>query len=354
MTRCSLGRLSACALPPVLALVLILVAVGAPALAAAEGTTQTRAASQHLSSAGGLPTHLSVSWPTTSQVPIGRAVRVTGTVSGLYPFNDGRSVHLQHHTNEGWQRLRSTTTTNGTFALTVPTSWSTRHSLRVVVPPSFVHSSATSLRKDLKVAPTHRPAGKSQHYALTGWRLDPCQTIRYRLNVEQAPRGAVRDAHRALRMVGEATGLTFAYVGTTKVVPYRGHDGDGSPRPPSIPNADFLVGWATPAQVPALRGDVAGLGGMQGGVGSDAKGFHRAVSGQVVIDSTHDVPGGFGKGSTRGEILLHEIGHAVGLEHALRQHQIMSYNILAVDRFGAGDLNGLRKVGRSAGCFDDS
>lgn len=54
-------------------------------------------------------------------------------------------------------------------------------------------------------------------------------------------------------------------------------------------------------------------------------------------------------------MILHEIGHGVGLAHFFADTaQIMSYGpSVNVDRFAAGDLAGLQRLGRSAGCFVD-
>jgi hypothetical protein len=57
---------------------------------------------------------------------------------------------------------------------------------------------------------------------------------------------------------------------------------------------------------------------------------------------------------TRGQLLLHELGHAVGLAHPLINdpHEIMYARPTAeAATWGAGDLAGLRAVGRSGGCL---
>jgi hypothetical protein len=63
---------------------------------------------------------------------------------------------------------------------------------------------------------------------------------------------------------------------------------------------------------------------------------------------------GFGEGTSWGRVFIHELGHIVGLGHVARSDQIM-FSELAVQRgraeFHAGDLAGLRLVGREAGCL---
>jgi hypothetical protein len=63
---------------------------------------------------------------------------------------------------------------------------------------------------------------------------------------------------------------------------------------------------------------------------------------------------GFGEGTSWGRVFIHELGHIVGLGHVARSDQIM-FSELAVQQgraeFHAGDLAGLRLVGRDAGCL---
>jgi predicted Zn-dependent protease len=51
--------------------------------------------------------------------------------------------------------------------------------------------------------------------------------------------------------------------------------------------------------------------------------------------------------------LLHELGHAVGLNHAHFTSEVMypSVSDAGPNYYSAGDLAGLAKVGRPAGCL---
>ena len=54
--------------------------------------------------------------------------------------------------------------------------------------------------------------------------------------------------------------------------------------------------------------------------------------------------------------MLHEIGHALGLQHVTERQQTM-YPVVLADRlaeYHRGDLAGLRTVGRAAGCMPTS
>jgi hypothetical protein len=63
---------------------------------------------------------------------------------------------------------------------------------------------------------------------------------------------------------------------------------------------------------------------------------------------------GLGEGATWGRVLIHELAHLVGLGHVRTSREIM-FNDLSVQRgraeFHAGDLEGLRLLGRDAGCL---
>jgi len=76
----------------------------------------------------------------------------------------------------------------------------------------------------------------------------------------------------------------------------------------------------------------------------------QIVKGYAVIDT--DL---YNRSTTnvRAATLLHELGHSVGLNHAAYNSEVM-YGLLAAASptfYSAGDLSGLRAVGRPAGCI---
>lgn len=198
-----------------------------------------------------------------------------------------------------------------------------------------------------------------QRYADGGVvRWNPCRRISYRANTTLAPRGAMRDVHAAVGEVSRATGIAFAYRGSSHVTPDNGFGWRGSA--PRVPRP-LVIAWARPGRGPGRSGllqpRLAGVGAAVSATWRDTAGaVHppQIVTGLVVINARYNRrlhPGFTGSGS-RGLALMHELGHAMGLGHVRAQQQVMN-PVLGKrhGRWGAGDLAGLRTVGRPAGCL---
>ena len=277
------------------------------------------------------------------------AVGATGeTITGRATPAGVHTVTLDLDTANGWVPIASTTSdAAGNYSIKVPTDVVYSGTLRVGLARNGPYAGAAGdATFPMTVKRTYRPRGTSDDYRITGHlRWDPCHVIGYRVNTTGAPKGALTMVRKALKMVREATGLRFAYRGSTSLIPYNESSKD--------PDSPLLIGWATPKQVPALGGGTLGWGGGTGG-GAQFNGFWAFENGDATLDSTAHLKKGFGAGATWGSLLLHEIGHAVGLNHArgLDQQMVSGLRRTAgVARYGAGDLAGLRKVGATQGCF---
>ena len=177
-----------------------------------------------------------------------------------------------------------------------------------------------------------------------GW--DPCRPIRYVVNPDGGPSGAIDLVKDAVSRVEEASDLTFKYAGETNERPNW-----DSPVQPSIgSDMPVLISWADADEVPELAGDVAGIGGSVWVSGPSGRA--RYVSGGATLDSgTFDRLTHRRDGETAGRaIILHELGHVLGLAHVKDPGELMNDDNLGRRDFGPGDLDGLEKLGQVP-CF---
>lgn len=168
-------------------------------------------------------------------------------------------------------------------------------------------------------------------------RWNPCEPITYFVNPRQMPASGLADLREALRRISLASGLTFRYGGRENAIPTRQY---------RVSRRGILVAWASPAQTQGLL-----PGEAVAAAASVVRG--RQVRAGVVVVNTDYVPEpGFGAGSPLGLVLMHELGHVIGLDHVNDGWSLMHPTAdLPAAVWGAGDLAGLRALGRPAGCF---
>lgn len=290
---------------------------------------------------------VSADWP-SARLTRGTSAAVTGHVSGL-ELGDG--VFLQQKVSGGWRKLSSVgLDANRNYRLAIPTWWVGVRTYRVIT-TSLLGTASSSWTVDVR--PTYTPAGRAtQHsYSTSGpARWNPCATIGYRVNARQATAGATADVKEAFRRMSQATGFRFVYRGTTRRIPQAG----GNSWYPA--GTHIVVAWARPSQTTMLNGypRAAGVGAAitSGGYrNGDGTSVSKILRGAVVVNSRYTYRGGFGAGTTRGDIVLHEIGHTLGLGHTAATRQIMYSRMTSyAARLGRGDLNGLYKRGARLGC----
>ena len=114
--------------------------------------------------------------------------------------------------------------------------------------------------------------------------------------------------------------------------------------------APILISWTTEREEPLLQGMTLGYGGATSYWLSSTD--QAYVTGEVVFDRDLGVlKPGWGPGLTRGNLVVHELAHVLGLDHVADRRQVMnpSLNAQTPDGFGAGDRAGLARVGAAAG-----
>lgn len=176
---------------------------------------------------------------------------------------------------------------------------------------------------------------------------DPCRPVAVVLSTDGAPEGAEAMLVDALARMTAVTGLQFRYDGPTDEVPGGGR---AAYQPDRYGDrwAPVVVGWRTPEQEPGLAGDVAGLGGSAS-AGPDG-GPVAYVTGSVTLDGPeYATLLADGDEALARAILLHELGHVVGLAHVWDEDQLMASTTSGdVLDFADGDLAGLARLGAGA------
>ncbi|MDO5626910.1 MAG: matrixin family metalloprotease [Mobilicoccus sp.] len=294
--------------------------------------------------------------PSARVVKTGDRVLVRGTLA----TSQERTVRLQRLVGRTWRTVAESSTT-GTFALRLPTDTNGVEHYRVLAPAAGRAAEQVTPSFTVGVG-----AGDTRSHAFltrTPVRWDPCTPVGYRVNLDGAPPEALADVRRAVSLASAASGVPFTYRGTTSMVP-------GSARTTGLENypadTQLVIAYTAPERTSYLRGrgDVLGVGGVFYDLSPERinnRAWHRTLQGYVVLNSTKSLPSGFGSGRSTGElgtwgqVLMHEIGHTMGLDHVNAPMQIMHPETTEKEAvWGLGDLTGLHRLGASAGCFSGS
>jgi hypothetical protein len=181
-----------------------------------------------------------------------------------------------------------------------------------------------------------------------GSRWDPCTVITWTYNATSEAYDALGDVRRAFAKISGASGLRFKYLGNQQ-----GHRFVGDNDDLDTMTEKMVVGWAGEDELPDLDGGTVGVGGGLAHLVSGADVDLQMFQGYLTLDndpSTALAPGFNGLGW--GQVMMHEILHALGLGHAKGGDQLM-YGMATSQnyQFGAGDITGMQKVGAPAGCL---
>jgi hypothetical protein len=214
-------------------------------------------------------------------------------------------------------------------------------------PTAGVEAARTPLARPLPAPPEGGPHGfiAFQTDGVTPVAYDPCRPVHYVLRPDNAPDGGEEAVLAAFARLSEVTGLQFV------------HDG-ASDEPSTLERAVFqpdrygdrwapvLVAWETEEQNPALAGDTVGQAGSV--AVSLGEGKRVFVTGTVSLDAGRmpEILSFRGGAETARAIILHELGHLVGLGHVDDTEQLMYPEARReVPDFASGDLTGLAVLG---------
>ena len=180
-------------------------------------------------------------------------------------------------------------------------------------------------------------------------RWDPCTVIGWRVN--RRARIGLADTKTAFWRLGQATGFTFRYRGVITGVPQIGSN-PWWPADTQIVVARARRFESTLFDATADADAVAGPYYLSGWQNPDGSPAYRISMGSVVIRAGLHLRGGFGLGITRGDVLLHELGHLMGLAHYPSTDEMMNPVMTrSRARYGRGDLAGLEEHGARMGCL---
>jgi hypothetical protein len=185
-------------------------------------------------------------------------------------------------------------------------------------------------------------------------RWNPCQeAITYQVNLKGLPKAdrkpMLKQVQQAFDQLAAADGMVYRYDGSTTFVPKQENLADQP--------AEIVVAAVDPSQTDLdLAEKSLGFGGVLWATWTGRSGEGAAVvRGYVILAPAGlaDLKTGFGKGRRQGNVILHELGHATGLEHvsATSQEMYPALSTKSPNGYASGDRAGLKKVGINAGCL---
>ena len=210
----------------------------------------------------------------------------------------------------------------------------------------------------LDVAPdVLRPAGDERSYAFLTVdpateepaRYNPCEPIRYVIDRRLAPKGTIADLRRGLELTTEVSGIEFHFAGYAS-------EENLLNRPAYQPDrygrgrwAPVLFTWVPRGALLVPHDEAVGSAGSNPVRNADGELVY--ITGIVTFNYTARLLNGYDIGDSWGDVVLHEIGHLLGLAHVEDTTQVMHPNVTGGEaRFGAGDIAGLRRLAR--GCLE--
>lgn len=172
-------------------------------------------------------------------------------------------------------------------------------------------------------------------------KWNPCQTISYAVNPGAFTSPSLRlMIDEAVQRLEAATGLTIVPVADTNYIPT-----SADKLLTAVPIGEIVIALSDASHTDLVPGDIVGRSGIVTNGGAILKA-------SVVIDMGDVGLRAEWAGAGPGPVLLHEIAHAVGLDHVNDPAQLMNpvTSTTGPTTYASGDLAGLWQLGVVNGC----
>ncbi len=163
--------------------------------------------------------------------------------------------------------------------------------------------------------------------------FDPCLGVNIVVNDSEWPGDGTQLVTEAAAELSAASGIPLRVIGTSK--------DRATWRVRTVMGQPVLVDWSSPALQPGLTGDVAGLGGSIPVRGRSGR--QTLAAGSISLDtpSLQAYAAHRGGAAVVKGVIIHELGHVLGLGHPNEDGQLMSARG-RTNSLRKGDLRGLQ------------
>ncbi len=224
-------------------------------------------------------------------------------------------------------------TQNGAHLVVDLAGWYTGTELPTVLPPHVPLTGPGG-------PPVTQPFNFSKLLGGAPVRWNPCAAIHYSVNLGGYDGSFRQVITEAVERLEAATGLLLVPVGDTTYMPTSANGGQFP-----FATSDMVIALGDEIQSDLVLGNIIGR--------TVITYFTTIFRATVVIDMGGVVKNQPWSGNGPGAVLLHELAHAVGLDHVPDPTQLM--NAFASPNgpttYGAGDLTGLWQLGAAGGCI---
>ena len=223
-------------------------------------------------------------------------------------------------------------TQSGAHLVADITGWYTGTEVPAVLPPNVPLTGVGG-------PPPTQPYAFSRVTSAGPLRWNPCQTIRYTVNLGGYDPSARAMINEAVERLQAATGLPLIPAGDTTFTPT-----SATPTQSGAASGDIVIALSDSAHTDLVPGSIVGM--------TNISYTSVIIKASVVVDMGDVASRPEWSSTGAGPVLLHELGHAVGLAHVGDATQVMNATATSSGptSYGAGDLTGLWQVGAAQGC----